>query len=61
MDELDKLEDAEIMAKPSLNPEAPAQLGYPKELCINLIDNFFKSQLNDYITNVTKAVESNDH
>jgi hypothetical protein len=60
MEEISEMEMEEIMAKPALNADAPAALGYPKELCLNLIDNFFKSQLNDYILNVTKALESND-
>ena len=60
MEEINEMEMEEIMGKPALNPDAPAALGYPKELCQNLIDNFFKSQLNDYILNVTKAIESND-
>jgi hypothetical protein len=41
-DDIDPEEEAQIMALAPLNPEAPAKLGYPKELCINLMDNFFK-------------------
>lgn len=28
---------------------------------MNLIDNFFKNQLTDYIKNVDASVETNDH
>jgi HPt (histidine-containing phosphotransfer) domain-containing protein len=60
MEDIEAQDEKEIMAKPALNPDAPAQLGYPKELCINLIDNFFKNQLNDYIKNINSVVESDD-
>ena len=34
-------EDKEIFDLPILDPEAPAKLGFPKEMCLNLMDNYF--------------------
>ena len=48
------------MALPPLNPDAPAKLGYPKDLCINLMDNFFKQQFDEYIKNITAQADSMD-
>jgi len=48
------------MNLPILNPDAPAKLGYPKELCRNLIESFFVQQFDEYIKNITAQVDSMD-
>ncbi len=52
-DIIDQDEIAEIMALAILNPEAPDKLGYPKELCHSLMENFFVQQFDEYIKSIT--------